>query len=112
MQFIAICEDQPEELSALSRLLDETLPEFFPNYRIMGYSSGLELMETLRQESEIPSLLFLDIYLKDTTGIQIAQYIRSQGFDIQIIFLTSSREFIMESYDLNVLYYIVKPLDR
>lgn len=110
MQFIAICENQPEEICILTQMLEETLSGFFPDYRIVSYSSGNEFIEALRQKQPLPSLLFLDIYLKDTTGIKIARYIRDHNLDIQIIFLTSSREFIMESYDLNVLYYIVKPL--
>lgn len=107
---IIICEDNKKELHCLNQLLEKNLPDFFPDYHISSFSSGHCLLEALRQKPLSASLFLLDIYLEDITGIEIAEYIRSQSREAQIIFLTSSREFIMESYDLDALYYIVKPV--
>lgn len=110
MTTIAICEDNPAELAATEQLLRQELPFFFPEYSLHTFSSGKDLLGAITDKTLEPDLLFLDIYLEDTTGIQIAEHIRSRSRKIQIIFITSSQEYIMESYYVNATYYIVKPV--
>lgn len=112
MTTVAICEDNPVELAALEQLLQQELPAFFPDYSLYAFSSGQDLIQNIKEKNIKPDLLFLDIYLEDTTGIQIANYIRSHMLQMQIIFITSSQEYVMESYDVHATYYIVKPVTR
>ena len=43
-------------------------------------------------------LIFLDIYLKDCLGIDIARQIRESDKDVLLVFCTTSNEFASESY--------------
>lgn len=54
-------------------------------------------------------LVFLDIYMEHTTGIQIAGKIREYDPKCQIIFITTSEGHAVHAYRLHALDYLVKP---
>lgn len=45
-------------------------------------------------------------------GIDTAAELRANGQDVPIIFLTSSREFAVESYEVKAFHYLLKPIDE
>ena len=54
-------------------------------------------------------LVILDIYMKRITGDRLAQFIREQRPDCQIIFTTASREHAVGAFKVRALDYLVKP---
>ena len=46
-------------------------------------------------------LIFLDIYMTGITGMETAKKIRQTDHDCRLIFITTSPEFAVESYDVN-----------
>ena len=55
-------------------------------------------------------ILFLDIYMKSLTGIDIARQVSLIDENCHIIFLTSSDEYYPESYEVHAKGYVTKPL--
>lgn len=45
-------------------------------------------------------------------GIDTAKELRSENHNVPIVFLTSSREFAVESYEVKALNYLLKPVDE
>lgn len=73
------------------------------------YSNGDDLLTALRT---IPvDLIFLDIIMPLLNGIDTAREIRSMGLTVPVIFLTSSREFALDSYDVKAFHYLLKPVN-
>lgn len=60
-------------------------------------------------KSEVPDLVFMDIFMAETSGVDLAREIRSLSTDAKIVFLTSSNEFAAESYEVGAMDYILKP---
>lgn len=60
-------------------------------------------------KSEMPDLVFMDIFMAETSGVVLAREIRSLSTDVQLVFLTSSNEFAAESYEVGAMDYILKP---
>lgn len=54
-------------------------------------------------------LVILDIYMKETTGDEIADLLRRNYPNCQIIFTTASREHAIRAFRLGALDYLVKP---
>lgn len=54
--------------------------------------------------------VFLDIFMADTSGIDVATMLYERARHCHIIFLSSSQDFLQESYAVNATYYLVKPL--
>lgn len=53
--------------------------------------------------------VFLDIYMEQDHGIETAKALRRQGYGGALVFVTSSRDFYPESYEVNAMHYLVKP---
>lgn len=58
------------------------------------------------------SAVFLDIILKDMTGIETARAIREQDSQILLVFTTAERDFALDSYEVHALDYLVKPVNK
>lgn len=54
-------------------------------------------------------VLFLDVLMPGFNGMEAAREIRRFDGEVKIIFLTSSREFAVESYGVDAFYYMLKP---
>lgn len=54
-------------------------------------------------------LVFLDIYMQQTTGVEIAKTVRRKFPDCQIVFTTASSEHAVEAFRLRALDYLTKP---
>lgn len=104
---IAICDDNIDELSRIATLLEDYRREQDGSVTYETFTSALELMETMRTRRF--DLLLLDILMPGITGMDAAKEIRRSDNEIPIIFLTSSREFAVESYRVDARDYILKP---
>lgn len=57
------------------------------------------------------NIIFLDIYMNGINGLDTARRIRDADTDCSIIFITSSPEFAVDSYEVNAAYYLLKPFN-
>ncbi|WP_180270752.1 LytR/AlgR family response regulator transcription factor [Sporanaerobium hydrogeniformans] len=105
---IAVCDDSIDELSRISLLLEDYRRKRNRPITYEVFQSATELLETLvvRQFD----LLLLDILMPGVTGMDAAKELRRWNNEIAIIFLTSSREFAVESYRVSAVDYIIKPV--
>lgn len=104
---IAVCDDSLEELSRITLLLEDYHRERDSSITYEVFHNALDLLETMRSREF--DLLLLDILMPGLSGIDAAKEIRLSNHEIPIIFLTSSREFAVESYRVGAEDYIIKP---
>lgn len=107
---IAVCDDNRELLEKVEKDLLEY--ESTRNMPIMvhTYISAVDLLEEVKKTNY--DVLLLDIIMPNFTGMQAAHEIRQFNEEIKIIFLTSSKEFAIESYAVGAYYYLLKPVHR
>jgi len=72
---------------------------------ISSYKNALEAFESLKKEPV--DLIFLDIHMPVLTGID---FVKSLQAPPGIIFTTAYRNYAAESYELNVIDYLIKPI--
>lgn len=58
------------------------------------------------------SVIFLDIYMGGLNGMETARRIRALDAACQLIFVTTSPDFAVESYEIAAAWYLVKPYSR
>lgn len=101
---IAICDDIKEDLACLKA----DLKELWQEAEIDTYESGTEVVRQIQQGTYY-DLIFLDIFMKQENGIEIGKEIRQFFPGIELVYVSNSREFGPEVYELNALHYLVKP---
>lgn len=104
-----ICDDSPLDQEMIKHYLTKYANANGLSCEIMVFPSASELIDSYQSQKLLPDLLFLDIYMTGLSGIDAAKKLRVTGFTSDIIFITSSTEYAMESYDVNALYYLKKP---
>lgn len=106
---IACCDDD-------SSILDE-LHKYLAGYRkerglvvdYVQFNSPLELIAEIERGARY-DILFMDVMMPGENGIDTATEIRNYDRNLKIIFLTSSTEYAVQSYDVGAYYYQLKPL--
>lgn len=109
---IYICDDSQADLMRLSHYLSRALSHLNIEVTVQSFTSGQDLLTAFACAAEKPALLFLDIYMPDSDGMQTAVTLRENGFTGGIIFTTSSTSHAMDSYNVDALYYLQKPYDN
>ena len=112
---IAIVDDNEEDRKYLTKEITEIFSEKTKeNPQITQLSSGEEFVKVLSvsEPGEFFDIVFLDIYMKELTGIDTAKKLRQIDKVAKIIFITTSNEFASESYEVNACYYLRKPFGR
>jgi len=106
--YIAICDDQTDELEQLTDLILQWQAERQTTCRFKTFHNAAELLDAAKEESF--TLYILDVIMPGTNGIATAKEIRSFDTIADIVFLTSSPSFAYESYEVKALDYLLKPI--
>lgn len=107
MLSIAVCDDEVIECCNIARKIKDILEEMKIPCIIRQFRSGGELL----QELESFDIIFLDIIMQDMDGMKTAQIFREKVSDKILIFVSSSREYVFEAYDVEAFQYLLKPVD-
>ena len=107
MLSIAVCDDELIECCNMARKIKDILEEMKIPCIIRQFRSGGELLQAL----ESIDIVFLDIIMQDLDGMKTAQIFRKKASDKLLIFVSSSREYVFEAYDVEAFQYLLKPVD-
>ncbi len=95
-----IIEDQPPAQRILQKYLDD-----LGTWQLRGtFSDALQAMEILKAETI--DLIFLDIHLPKLSGID---FLKSVPHPPAVILTTAFPDYALESYELDVVDYLLKP---
>lgn len=96
-----IVDDEPLAIKLIKRHVDE-----IPSLNLIATcGNAIEAFEVLKKESI--DLIFLDIQMPTMTGIDFVKTLQNAP---SIIFTTAYRDYAVESYELNVVDYLLKPI--
>ena len=115
---IAVCDDEENIRIYIKKLIQMQDADC----RIMEFSSGRELLQFWQREGrEQIDILFLDISMDDTDGMEAAEQIRKWKEDRNeamwgslplLIFVTGYPEYMPRAFSVNAFQYLVKPIDE
>ena len=106
---IAIIDDVQQDLDALAEAAREHYDLKQISIQLHTFSSPEDFWNSYSPGSY--DLIFLDIYIKQANGMDLAAQLREEGDSCALIFVTSSDAFAVASYDVQAAYYLLKPLD-
>lgn len=109
---IAVCDDDEKELKALHEMIDRWAKEQGRIVMVHEFSRGEVLCNTILDGKRY-DLFILDVLMPEMDGITLAKKLRSSKYVVDgtpIIFLTSSRDYAVESYEVRAFHYLLKPV--
>lgn len=119
MYLIALCDDESAELNKIERVLSDYEKKHFGlDFVIRRFESADELLYGVREENYVPDMIFMDIFMPDKNknsyplGMEAAKELRGMNYKGRIAFLTTSREFALEAFDVDASQYMLKPVSE
>lgn len=107
---IAICDDNPTDISFLSDLVSQWAQKVNISVRIRTFLSAESFLFHYEEEKDY-DILLLDIEMGTMDGVTMAKRIRTVDDSVQIIFITGYSDYIAEGYEVSALHYLMKPVD-
>jgi DNA-binding LytR/AlgR family response regulator len=105
---IAICDDDEKARTDIDAFVQEYGSMKNCAIHSTCFSNASELLDNKLHFD----IYLLDILMSGLNGIDLAVILRKNGDRAEIIFLTSSPEFALESYSVQALNYLLKPIDK
>lgn len=117
---IAVCDDEENIRIYIKKLIEE---QDVP-CQVMEFSSGEELLRFWgggQEDREQLDILFLDISMDGTDGMETAEQIRDWKEEREevlwgslplLIFVTGYPEYMPKAFSVNAFQYLVKPVDE
>ena len=108
MLSVAVCDDEILECCNLAAAIRKLLEGMGIPYTLARFYSGRELLEA----KEAFDIIFLDILMEGLDGMETARRWREQTGERLLVFVSSSRDYVFDAYDVEAFQYLVKPVDE
>ena len=105
---ICLCDDDINVLNYYTNKINELSEKNNYACRIETFKSGESLIFELEDNPNRFNIIIIDIIMKRINGIETTKILRKYGYAGVIIFLTSSKEFALDSFKVEALNYILK----
>ena len=108
---IAVADTAEDHLTLLKDALKAYFQETHRVFSVTSYTD-LTFLEKDMAQGEHFDLLILDLVMNGQRSVEAVRRIRAKEDGTPLIFLTANREYAVESYEMNALDYMIKPLKK
>ena len=101
---IAVVDDEKIIQEQIKNLIEESMPGSNPD----SFRTGEGLLTSEKQLD----IVFLDIQLEGMNGIDTAKMFRKKQPETVLIFITGSKEYVFQAFDVLAFHYLLKPIQK
>lgn len=107
---IGICDDEKNTCMEIEKMVCEYAKQNMMELETFLWHTGEQLCEVIGEMSL--DLLFLDIELVTTSGIEVGRYIRNklENHEIAIAYISSKSSYAMELFKIRPIDFLIKPI--
>ena len=111
---IGICDDDEGLCGELEKMLYDYGKEHKIQMNIDIWYQGESLCRFLRENKKILDVLFLDIELLTTNGIEVGRFIREEqeNMETAIVYISANSSYAMDLFRVQPTDFLIKPLDK
>lgn len=114
---VALCDDERAELNEVKKFLSAYEQEHVnTDFTVRYFPNADEFLGAVREKKYSPHLVIMDIYMPKETGerapvgLEAARQLQGMGNRAALVFLTRSREYALEAFEVQAAHYLVKPI--
>ncbi|MBQ9457188.1 MAG: response regulator transcription factor [Bacilli bacterium] len=108
MNRVALVEDNPEDRKRFEEVFADFCARNQCPLELDLYEKGEDFLKGFDKQYD---LLFMDIELPDSNGIDICKKVRETDERVVIVFLTNMGQYAIKGYEVNAIDFLLKPLD-
>lgn len=108
---IAIVEDETEQFEYVKKLLIQWSERCGESISVTHVTCAEEYLINYNQPDTF-DMLFLDVYMKQMNGMELAKEIRKYDREVQMVFLTGVSDYVFEGYEIGAVRYLLKPIGQ
>lgn len=105
---IAVCDDERLYVNKLARIIESYAEQNSLSLTVTEYTDGNALIENKIKYD----LIFLDIEMDNSNGIEIAGKIRMFDLNVPIVYVTSYSDYWRRAYKVHAFDFILKPFKQ
>lgn len=106
---IGICDDDQQFIDQLYSILQDIMMPI-SDWKARIFHNGSEVLAAIANNDFDCNLLFTDIFMENGDGLTVAKYICEHHIDTDLIFVSSSTDYVFECYHYHTFAYLIKPL--
>lgn len=103
-----------DELNA-NEILQDLLMEIGDVVILNTFTRPTLFLQELNRLSSIrtlPDVVFIDIEMPEMNGLEVADRVKAQYPDVEVVFVTAYSEYAIQAFELHSLDYLLKPANR
>lgn len=104
---VAVVDDLKEDSQIIAEYLTHFQEEKGVHISTDVYNASFDFLEKYHGEYDV---IFLDIEMPGSNGLEVAREIRAKDNAVGIVFVTGMAQYALEGYEVNAIDFIVKPV--
>ncbi len=108
---IALVEDELIAVQSLQRVLDVYAKENDVTFSTTHFPDAVSFLAEYEKNHHRFDIVFMDIEMPMLNGMDAAFKLREMDKQIIIIFVTNMSQYAVRGYEVDALYYIMKPIN-
>lgn len=108
---IAVVEDEMNQYEYVKKRLTEWSEQSGESITVTHVTCAEEYLISYNQPDTF-DVLFLDVYMKQMNGMELAKEIRKYDREVQMVFLTGVSDYVFEGYEIGAVRYLLKPVEQ
>lgn len=105
---VALCDDNKNTIAKYAKLISEIAEKNQMQMEVSCFSSGESLLFHYSNMPEQVDIIYLDILMDKTDGMETARKLRDVGCKAQIIFLTRYDDYVYDAFEVCAAQYLIK----
>ena len=110
MIVVAVCDDEKTYLRMMKKYIERYFAQNNIEHIVECYASGKELISCVATSTRI-DIIFLDIYMDEIDGMEVAKEIRKYSSEVFIVFVSAYYSYAVKGYTVDATRYILKNND-
>ena len=103
---IAVCDDEVVACCGLAERIRSYMESAGVLYEIRTFTGAGDFLRA----NEHFDIIFMDIIMPELDGMRAAEQLRKKQTDSLLIFITSSKRYVFDAYEVEAFQYLVKPV--